>query len=552
MVQLDALHSRSFCKTDWKSITLISLIALLALACALALVCTTEKAHAYSGTADLVAGDISLEASAPACEDASSDAGLQAQATATSWQRLSGETALDTMESIVRAGNFQVGGTVVLATVDGYWDALTSAGAAGMRTSPILMTDGRTLSSQTRGLLADLKPTKLVVCGGPAAVSESVAAEAATAAGGCELVRFYGQDAVGTSVDIFKKAPGELGTPWANMVFICTSGGYWDALAAAPISYALHIPILLTYEDGTIPDSVIEAMKGKVERFVIVGGSAAVPDSTKDRLVAAGFTFDSRLGGETAIETSEAVANYGLSKGMSADNLGVATTSGYWDALAGAALCGKRKGVMVLVSDPSSHSLNGYVRNHYGSCNNGLVFGGTAAVSEETYTTLIDNSSPATHIATPYYSFDIPDYWDGRVVCESGAGGYPQAKGINGGLSPIYSTKINHKTTGSTLYIVTCYERSKYIENVQLGDSNVDAVVYGDTYVVVVHDLFWYLLYNLNTYNGYSSTTANDISDIMTGGRIPYYGDTKYQGKNRMYVDEDYIKEALAPSIKAR
>ena len=103
--------------------------------------------------------------------------------------RLSGDTALDTMSAIVSAGFTSTGGTAVLCTSGGYWDALTAAGVAGFSSAPVLLTDGSSLSPQTIDCLTRLKPATVVVCGGPGAVSETAASQAAAAAGGARVVR---------------------------------------------------------------------------------------------------------------------------------------------------------------------------------------------------------------------------------------------------------------------------------------------------------------------------------------------------------------------------
>ena len=43
------------------------------------------------------------------------------------------------MSEIVDAGSFAKGGTVVLASLEGYWDALTAAGIAGLENAPVVM-----------------------------------------------------------------------------------------------------------------------------------------------------------------------------------------------------------------------------------------------------------------------------------------------------------------------------------------------------------------------------------------------------------------------------
>ena len=317
---------------------------------------------------------------------------------AATWNRLAGAVALDTMSKIVDEGSFVKGGTVVLTTVDGYWDALTAAGIAGMANAPILMTDGKSLSAQTAAQIKKLAPKTIVVCGGPAAVQDAVASQAMNAAGTSPVVkRCSGDDAVGTAVDIFNQAPSITGGTWSTTAFVCTNDGYWDALAAAPIAYAKGMPIFLTSGSEQISDSVIEAMKAAgITNVWIVGGEAAITVNVPLKLDSNFIHVNGRLAGATAVETSEAVAAFGLEQGMTANWMGVATTNGYWDALAGAALCGKTNSVLVLVDNASSHSISGFVKSHASQIASGYIFGGTAAVPDSVATALKSASTYTT------------------------------------------------------------------------------------------------------------------------------------------------------------
>ena len=298
--------------------------------------------------------------------------------------RLSGQTALDTMSAIVDAGSFPKSGTVVLATSGGYWDALTAAGVAGLAGAPVLMTDGSSLSPQTRAQISKLKPKTIVICGGTAAVTKKVENDAKSAAGGAAAVRCAGQTATGTACEIFKNGK-RFGT-WSDAAFVCTNAGYWDALAAAPVSYARHMPIFLTEGASSISKETLNTMKaGGVKRVYIVGGEAAISPNVLRQIQDAGIPVAGRLWGYTAIETSEAVAGFGVdTMKMAANNLGIATSGGYWDALAGAALCGRMGSVLVLVDGPSAHSIWEFVWSRSESIANIYVFGGTAAISKAT------------------------------------------------------------------------------------------------------------------------------------------------------------------------
>ena len=308
---------------------------------------------------------------------------------------LYGETALDTMVAIVEKGDFAQGGIAVLATSDGYWDALTAAGIAGLVDAPILMTPSNELAVQTSGLLSKLAPETIIVCGGTEALTESVAFEAAKAAGGAQVVRCAGQTATGTACAIYesgaKRTQGEqlnaarTDVAWADTALLCTSQGYWDALAAAPVSYAKHMPIFLTEDANSVSSQTIETMReGGIKHVYIVGGPVAISDSVAEALDRSGISVADRLWGKTAVETSEAVALFGIEHGMSADNVGVATTNGYWDALSGAPFCGKLGSVIVLVDGERASTISGFVKSHASDIADVYVFGGPAAVSVPT------------------------------------------------------------------------------------------------------------------------------------------------------------------------
>ena len=306
-------------------------------------------------------------------------------------ERLAGATALDTMRTIVQAGGWKTGGTVVLVTADGYWDGLTANGVAGLAGAPIVMTDGAALSSQAKAVIAKLKPAKIVVCGGTAAVSSAVANAACAAAGTSpKLVRLWGAQADGTATKVFEGGPSAVGGSWSSTAFVCTDNGYWDALSAAPASYVAHMPIFLTRESGAqLSSETLEAMrKGGITGVYIVGGTAAVGNEAEAQLSSSGITVLGRLWGADAVDTSLKVAQFSLGLGLSADGFGVATSTGYWDALAGAALCGKNGSTLIIVDGPRATTIAGFAKANKADVEHAYIFGGVDAVSSATETAL--------------------------------------------------------------------------------------------------------------------------------------------------------------------
>ena len=371
---------------------------MLALAMSGALFLSASSAYAddvSSGSSSAAAAK-SGEAADPATADgaASGEAADPSEAAEEQkWTRLWGETGLDTMSAIVEEG-WTTCNTVVLTTFNGYWDALAGAGIAGFFDAPVLMTDPTALSPQTKALLEKYKPMTVLVCGGEKALPETVVKQALDALPtGAKSVRLSGTDAIGTANDIFSKLSEVSGgkATWSHTALIATNTSYHDALAAAPIAYSKHMPIMLIEGDSKIAVDTVNAMKnGGITDVIVLGGAKAVSPTIENLLYKEGFSITARLGGKTAIETSEAIAGYAMGAlSMRVANMGVATVNGYWDALSGAASCGNYNSVMVLVDDENSDSVTSFIGNNRSSVEGGFVFGGEAAISKATYDAIV-------------------------------------------------------------------------------------------------------------------------------------------------------------------
>ncbi len=314
------------------------------------------------------------------------------------WVRLWGDDALQTMKQITCNG-FGDGSckTVVLATMSGYWDALSASGLAGMNRCPVLLTDPSRLSSQAASEIKRLGASRVVIAGGPAAVSENVKQEVSKLAGVTQVQRVYGNTAVGTALAIYEQGKRE-GT-WGTTAIIATVNGYWDALSASPYSYAQKMPIFLAGEAAgsgavkldakTLSTLKAAIQSGKVKRVLICGGTAAISPAVQNSQLAGLGVQIIRKAGATADLTSSQIASWCVSQGMADSVVGVATIDGYWDALTGAALCGMRNGPIVLAGPQYQGAINGYVAEHAKAIQYGFVFGGTAAVPASIYDKLV-------------------------------------------------------------------------------------------------------------------------------------------------------------------
>ena len=301
------------------------------------------------------------------------------------WKRLAGNGRYDTMKSIVNEGWGNItGGTVVVATGSSFKDALSAAGLAGLYDAPVVLaaTQDYGITKATEDVLKSLGAKNVIIVGGEAAISDSTAFWIEmNSARHSTTTRVYGRTSASTSAALAMQGKGQWNDSTA---IIATNKTFKDALSVAPLSYAKHWPILLADGGKSLNTDVLNALKNlKIKRVIIVGGEAAVTPNVVKQLKGIGITVgeNDRIAGETATATSRAIAEFGLRNGMTVKNMAYATSQNYPDALAGAALCGVNKSVLLLADDRATSNLS-FSTNYLDGIGIGYVFGGPLAFSE--------------------------------------------------------------------------------------------------------------------------------------------------------------------------
>ncbi len=306
------------------------------------------------------------------------------------WKRLAGNTAIGTMKQIVNEGWTSGSKYAIVATTAGYYDALSASGLAGLLDCPILMTAPDKLTDATSALIKSKGVKNVIVVGGTSAVSASTFNQIEKL--GVSVERVWGNTAIGTANKIYAYGntllkAGKIKSGWGTDAIVATSSSYQDALSIAPYAYAKKAPIFLTKgKPGTLIDTSANAIRyGGFTRTIITGGTAAVASSVESSQLAGKSCV--RLGGNTAYGTSKLVANWCISQGMSANKAGIATGKSYYDALTGAALCGKNNAVLCLVDTGKEACVSGVLAPNKNKMLSAYVFGGTQAVPDSVLTT---------------------------------------------------------------------------------------------------------------------------------------------------------------------
>lgn len=248
---------------------------------------------------------------------------VAAQASSVSVQRVTGASVYALAANVAgRTCDSDVGShSVALASGENWPDAL--AGAALDR--PLLLTKQAFLPAVTRAYLepcASHAKAKVIILGGPAAVSEGVAE---TLRGmGFRVDRFEGDDRYATAHRVARTfAPDEIDT-----VYLASGVNFADAVAAAP-SVTMETPLILTTPDELHDEArrFLTDEERAVSSVTILGGTAAISANVEEEIRELGIATD-RLAGADRYETAARIARRALAEPSCHPVTSVAVASG--------------------------------------------------------------------------------------------------------------------------------------------------------------------------------------------------------------------------------
>lgn len=258
-------------------------------------------------------------------------------------ERLSGPSTAATSVAVSRR-LFEGADVVVIARDDDYADALASGPLAADLTAPLLLTPRDRLAEEVAAEVDRLGAEEAVLAGGPAALSDAVAASLRDRGLSVRRVagpnRFATAAAIATAIGVGSDvlvAEGDHADP---------ARGWPDALSAGAYGAALGRPVLLVTH-ARLPQETAELLDGSVD-VTVVGGPAAVSDEVVAAIDArAGIVR--RVAGENRYATSVQAARAARDAGAGAAIVHLATGRSFADALVGSAAAGVSGGVMLLI-----------------------------------------------------------------------------------------------------------------------------------------------------------------------------------------------------------
>lgn len=295
--------------------------------------------------------------------------------------RLGGTDRYDTATKVSQNG-WTTSDYVVLASGQGYADALCAAPVAKKLNAPILLTPSGTLSGEIKSEIARLKATHVIIIGGNASVSTDI--EKQLSGMSLDVQRFGGKDRYETSAIVASKL---LGT--AKEIVVASGQGYADALSIAPIAAIKGMPILLTSKDA-VSDSVksyIDSNKANIDKTYVIGGTGSISDN-----VASNLPISFRLNGSDRFATNISIITY-FASDLKFDNLYVVRGVGptgkeFADALSASALAAKNSAPVMLTYGDISEADGDFIKTNIESSSNIVAVGGIAAVPDSVINTI--------------------------------------------------------------------------------------------------------------------------------------------------------------------
>lgn len=174
----------------------------------------------------------------------------------------------------------QIGRTALLASGQGFADALSGGPLAYGSAFPLLLTPTASLSEQASGAIQQLDIAQVVVLGGTAAISPTVVSQ--LEALDVQVRRVSGTDRTATAVEVAELSVDELSYSTTH-VNLARGDDFADALSGSANAGEELAPIILTLTPnqlGTAAARFLGDHSGTLATIHVFGGSSAVSDST--------------------------------------------------------------------------------------------------------------------------------------------------------------------------------------------------------------------------------------------------------------------------------
>lgn len=312
-------------------------------------------------------------------------------------ERQAGATRYETAAQIATARFSAPQTDVVIATGEGYADALAGSALEGSLSAPVLLVpstlQGGAVPTAITDAIDELSATNATLLGGEGAVSAEVEQHLVESSTVTTTDRVQGSTRFETAEEIATQVsaspvPADLEEllgldDSGDVAFLATGVEFADALSAGAGAYQGPHPILLTGPDELHPAAERGLEAAGADTVIILGGQAAVSQQVEAAVADAGYATE-RLAGADRWGTAKAVADAFVDGfGFDVADVGLATGESFADALASAPYLGEVPAPVVLTpGDTAAGPTEDFFAERACDVETLHVFGGEQAVSQ--------------------------------------------------------------------------------------------------------------------------------------------------------------------------
>ena len=193
-------------------------------------------------------------------------------------------------------------GVVVIANGWSPPDVGAAAPLAGRLDAAVLYASKDELGQPTIDALEELNPSRVLLMGGPAALTPAVQSQVRGVLTGAQVERFSGDDRIDTAA---KAALSEPAVPAGRPVVIANGWSPPDVGAAAPLAASLGGSVLFANEKSLGAPTVAALRRLAPSQVIIVGGTAALSGDIESQIAAVvPDVLTERLGGVDRVDTA--------------------------------------------------------------------------------------------------------------------------------------------------------------------------------------------------------------------------------------------------------
>ncbi|MGP5227028.1 cell wall-binding repeat-containing protein [Arthrobacter rhombi] len=249
----------------------------------------------------------------------------RAQPTRLAPVRLSGSNRYNTPISISKRTFPSGASNVIVASGENFPDALAGSPLATLKNAPLLLTLKNRLPAALPSELTRLQPKRILVLGGPDAVSDATVAKLRAYG---PVTRVWGHNEYDTS--------SKIADNWnsSSTVFLATGERFEDAMSLAAVAAGRRVPMLLTRQSKTPATTLDQLKRLKPSQVYLAGGPEAISSAAEAqirKIVPKAKVV--RYGGKTRYDTSAKIADSFWASGSQRQF--IATGSDFADGLTG-------------------------------------------------------------------------------------------------------------------------------------------------------------------------------------------------------------------------